>query len=403
MRSPFARYIGIAVLTAICGVVVALGADEDIPPFDVAEWLSMPDHMDFPWKVRIPAKSSWVNLQQRYVTGVSATIDGGDLEDTTNKRVLHFVLKVATSDNRWLPGYSYTRASIPSGVDRFHEIQYINRLYLRPGHYTVALIVYDPAFKQGNIYRKNVEVSRLKNDPLPELDRNMPDVEFIGTDQMLGQGKEWLPVKNNRYLCIDIVVNTSVDKPYSQYSSSVLQASSVLSHLELSKGSVRVTLLDALRMKTIFNRVDAVDFDWQQAIEVFKDQERAVIDIGTLGLQTQASAYLLDEFQKILEDSACGPGAESPLKIVIVVSGGWLKFAKDTRIHQIEPQDPDAVRFFYFNTYTYGESVGDQLYKMLKRTKPRRFLFDDPLFSRDPLLFRKALASLISDLEKLKQ
>jgi hypothetical protein len=394
MKSIFARYILAAASVAFCSTLGAFAAGEEAPPFDVAEWLSMPDHMDFPWKVYLTTKISRVDLQQRYMAGVHAYIDCGDLRDSRNQRDLHFVLKVATSDNRWFPGYSYTHTAIPSGVDRSHEIHYMDRVYLRPGRYILALIVYDPALKQGNVYRRNVEVSRLKNDPLPKLDSTLPDVDFVGTDVwLLGQGKEWLPVKNSRCLCVDIIANTSIDDPYRQYSRPILQASSVLSHLVLHKGRVRVTILDALRMKTLCSREDATDFDWQRAIEIYRDQERAMIDVGTLESRTQASAYLFDQFQKILNDSACVPGVESPLKIVIVVGAGRLKFAEHTRVEQIIAQDPASDRFYYFS---YTMESPDDLSKMLKGTKSRRLFFDDPF------LFRKALAELISDLEKLK-
>jgi len=399
MKLALIRCIFIALLITLCSAVFALCAEENLPPFDVGEWLNLPDHNDFPWKVRVYGPV--LTRQQRQQLTISATINGFDLEDVGRKRDLHFVLKVATADGRWIPGYSYTHGSVPSGMDWYHNIEYANILFVRPGRYTIVLIVYDAFLKQGNIVRKRVKVTGLSKDPLPELDRTLPEVEFTGGNQIvsrfsqfLSPSKEWLPVKNSRSLYVDIVVNTSIDEPYDRYSWPTLQASSVLSHLLLEKGCVRVTILDALRMKTLFDREDATNFDWQHAMQVFMEQERAVIDLGTLGSRTQASAYLDDVFQKILDEGACAPGEESPLRIVIVVGGGSFEFPKHTSVQQIVPQDPASVRFFYFR-YT-DIWLSDDLLDMLKRTKPQKFFIDQPL------VFRKALAELISDLEKYK-
>jgi len=399
LKLALIRCILITLLIALCSAVLALCAEEDLPPFDVEEWLNLPDHNDFPWKVRVYGPV--LTRQQRQQLTISATINGVDLEDVGSRRDLHFVLKVATANGRWIPGYSYTHGSVPSGMDWYHNIEYANILFVRPGRYTIVLIVYDAYLKEGNIVRKRVKVTGLSKDPLPELDRNLPEVEFTGGNQIvsrfsqfLSPGKEWLPVKNSHSLCVDIVVNTSIDEPYGRYSWPTLQASSVLSHLLLEKGRIRVTVLDALRMKTLFDREDAADFDWQNAMEVLMGQEGAVIDVGTLESRTQASAYMADVFQKILDDEACEPAEKSPLKIVIVVGGGWFEFPKHTSVQQIDPQDPASVRFFYFR-YT-DIWLSDDLSEMLKRTKPQKFFFDQPL------VFRKALAELISDLEKYK-
>ena len=82
----------------------------------------------------------------------------------------------------------------------------------------------------------------------------------------------------------------------------------------------------------------------------------------------------------------------SPIRIVIFVSSE-LRFDDGFKRVQIAPQDPRSVQFMYFYVAAQ-EFVTDDIFRMLKPAKPRCF------FLLDPSYFRKALASLISILEK---
>ncbi len=413
IRSRSTWWCAAAILTFIGTGALALSVDEDLLPFDVDQFLNGPEREDLPWKVSV--STAGPTLQQRYELRISATIYGGRFyPDITSRRDLHFVLKIAAEGDRWDPGYSHTRVAVPAQLNSSQIVTYRDGVYVRPGSYTVALMVYDPLLKKGNVWREHVDVRRLAKDPLPELERDLPDVEFIDHERawILAKGKEWLPVNNSRNLCIDIVANTSADYDsnprlglrsargpygvsirYKAHASSlqILQASSVLSHLKLNKGKVRVSILDTLRMKTLFDCEDAEDFDWQQASEVVAKQNPDIITKDQLGSQREASGYLLEVLSRIMEDEACAPEGESPLKIVIIVSSE-IRFAKETKISEVIPKNPAAVRFVYFPLSSYME---DELLKMLQPTKPR-------VYASDSRSFRWLLADLISYLEELK-
>ena len=387
--------------------------EDDPPPFDVVQWLSGPDREDFPWDVRVSAP--FLTLQQRSAVEIRAFFDGGILRERPVPHDLHFVVKVATGDNHWVPGCSHTRVPFPPQVGRFHAIEFADNVYLRPGLYTIALIAYDPILNKGNIWRRQVKVDALKKDKLPELDRNLRNIDFTSKDHPMAEGREWLPVNNKRSLCIDIVANTSMDwylnpglgrywtaPHYSRAArirepsvklTDVLQVASVLSHLGLQKGRVRVSIVDVLRVKTYLNREDAAVLDWQRANRIIEAGNPPTVDKDALASQTQASAYLVDKLSEILEDDACAPGMEHPLKIVIVVSTDMV-FAKHTPIRQIVPQGPASVLFFHYRI-PKGIPADDDLGKMLKPANPRTVTV------RDGLSFRKDLADLISHLERI--
>jgi hypothetical protein len=347
---------------------------------------------------------------------VQVTVELGRLAERAHERDFHFVLKVAGADGRWMDGHSYTHIPVPPGLDRSYRVNCISSVYLRPGRYTVAIIAHDSTFNRWNIRRSRVTVPRLKRDPLPELDRDQSDTEFISevpqnpprfTQPLwaLAGGKEYLPVANRRPLCVDIVVNTSADyKNYWRKSAwgfdyrvnalRMLQAASVLSHLQLRSGWVRISILDAFQMKRLFDREDGADFDWQRASEVVAKQNRTTIEANLLDPQMQPAAFLQNALQEISNDALCSTGDALASKIVIVVSRELL-FPKPKNIQPVLLQNPDSIRYFYF-CVTEWSYADDDLSKILKLTNPRRFSI------LTSLAFRTALAELISSLEQLK-
>jgi hypothetical protein len=201
---------------------------------------------------------------------------------------------------------------------------------------------------------------------------------------------KWPPLKNSRSLCIDVVAIISSDYDQNPRSSSyitprsVLSAASEFAQLKPQNGCVRITITDPLRMKTLFHHEDAKDFDWQYARQMMPKQKLGTISADVLRSQTEASAFLRDQLQKVLQDNACASGEEPPLKIVIVISHGIL-FAKHTKIQQVTPQRPASARFFYYAASEYAE---DDVFRMLKRTRPQKLIY--PKFQ-----------ALISEIEKL--
>ena len=399
---------------ALCRAVSGTGDIGGSPPFDVDQLLKGPDRNDFPWRAWVAAP--YLTVQQRHLVAVRATINCGRLNNKALRRDMHFVVKVGNADGRWIRELSYTRVRVPAGLDKAFQLQYVSGLYLRPGRYVIALIAYDDLLKKKNVLRRPVTVARLKNDPLPELDRKLPDVEFISeapesyfgkgyfeynSGWPMSEGMEWLPVKNSRHLCVDIVANTSVDNDNipgfrgGAPSSHTLRVSSVLSHLSLSSGQVRVSVIDALRMKTLIDRRDAAGFDWQGANRLVERQNPGTIDAGLLDPGTQGFDYLLDTLRRIAGDNPCAPKTKSPLKIVILVSGG-MQLPGNGHIPQAMRQTvlhgPGSIRFFCFSA---GNPGYDGLARILKQMKPQPAM----LSSGDPFAFRKSLAHLISIFE----
>jgi|WetSurMetagenome_2_1015567.scaffolds.fasta_scaffold381257_1 hypothetical protein len=218
----------------------------------------------------------------------------------------------------------------------------------------------------------------------------------------------FLLVKSQRPLRIDVVVNASVDSvddwkriltdfpDKSTKLTYLLACSSIVSHLIPSNGSIRVSILDTLKMKTFADRENAIDFDWESAIKTVAGQNPDTVDARSLGSQNKASAYFTDQLQKIIKcdaNDSCASAKESPLRIVIVVSHE-MKFTENKPVQKLVlPQDSASIRFFYFLMMERA-GVNDDIYRTLKSTNPKRYDISD--YSS----FLKALKALISEIEK---
>ena len=107
----------------------------------IDEWLAQGEHKTFAWKVHVSHPS--LTFQQRYRVWVTAAVDTDSLQSRSVQRDLHFVLKVADQDGKWLQGDTYNRFPINNKFDQPEDITFEAGLYLQPGSYTVAVLIYD--------------------------------------------------------------------------------------------------------------------------------------------------------------------------------------------------------------------------------------------------------------------
>ena len=410
MRAQIMRCSAILILVILCSPGIAPGADKRSLPFDIDQWLAYSKREDFSWSVSV--SRPYLTFQQRFVVRVSGRISGKRLPESEKGNDLHFLMEVASEDNAKVAGYAYDNVSVPPDIGEPYDVSFSSSVYLRPGSYTIKLIVYDSVSGKGNVQRKHIKVSPLKNDELPELDRDFKDIEFVTqTNEIFQSGREWLPVENSRCLCVDIVANVPLDRNQGNreefgrhYSNPVyvLRAASVLSHLGLQNGRIRLTLLDALQVKTVFIRKNPDSIDWQGTDWDLSYRENLqTIDYSTIKAQTEASADLLNLLNKIMKEDECTLKAKSPAKIVIVISGP-MKFAERTPVMRFNPgkvtQNGTPIHFFYFcipNSLSLGSS-DDDLDEMLNPEELQTYTV------LDPRSFRTALATFISRLESLE-
>lgn len=420
MRHLFVRLLITLILYVVYSVAIAGYKSDEPLPFDLEQWMEYQDRKDF--SISVDVLKPYLTLQQRTIVPVRATIDANGFGESREGPKFHLVLKVAPEGKDWDPGCAYMTVTLPRYRGKYAGFYYVaSGVYLSPGRYKILLIMYDSVSGRGNVHRKEVEVSPIKGKVIENLDHDLPDIEFA-TDPpqilsfghvngALASGWEWLPVNNSRSLCIEIVANAATDNNnknvedfgnHYAYPLHIMQVASVLSHLTLQNGRIRVTILDALQSKTYFDREDANLFDWQQASQgLLYPADPDTVEYGMMEAQSEASIYLIGRLHEIIRDDACAPAEAQPLKIVIVVSGP-LKFPVRTRVQQLNPQklmqNTSSTRFYFFRIVhtsysTYYDNSMDDLRKMMEPVKPQT------IEVKDPGSFREALISLISQLE----
>ena len=408
MNVPRCRYgllLGISIL-AVSGFLRAIQAPFPGEPQDA--WLRAPDHHDFEWKVQVVGP--WLSFQQRYVAGVQAALPirkmvraGVSLSD------LHFRVKVGDKDGNWFPGQFETVFVPPPDVAKGKELFFYARFFVRPGSYRIAVLVYDGRTRLSNVWKDSLEAPLLKTDPLPNLDRDLPAVQFESEKDRepfsSARSRLVLPVNTQHRVQLDVVVNLSLsdamntryhqapDWLYRTNAGMLLQIGRVLSQLELKDGCVRFSAIDILRQKVFADRVRGNEADWNELARSIEKLQRNRIDAHVLQQQKTTPAL----FAHFLEDTAadppsCGNPGAPPARVVVVVSDAFL-FPFKTEMASVLPERMRGVQCYFLQLNPVRGGTWDQMGRVLRPLHPKHWEFSNAT------RFRKVLAELVADIE----
>ncbi len=414
-RGPRQLFV-VAVIALWCAAFAVFAprcAAQHPPELQVGEWLRGPDRRDFPWDVRLLRPS--LTYGQRYEVTVVAEVRVGDLPPAARSRELHFVVKAADEQGRWFDDEDYNHQTITPQLDRSNVIRFISSVYLRPGKYVIAVIAYESLERGFNVGRQPVRVFGPSHDPLPQLDHDLPPLEFLDlapedAQVRLAQATlpSPLPVHNTGPMRVDVVLNLSSRFAYER----VFAMGAVLSRLGLDHGCVRVTGVDLTYPRILFDRVDSSEMFGGEATQKIVSLDDDKIDVGTLRERNSAPSFLRQLLSDMMYSStACSAGKE-PLRRLIVVVGHTYVFPKGTRVSGVWRPECRDCEFYYLQDYPWfstdvsrpylpgypiddlGPANPDQVRELLKPVRPRYFILAN---AED---FRKVLAQLISHLEK---
>jgi hypothetical protein len=407
----------------LCAAGPAFGEGNPPPELPIGTWLQGQNRQDFPWHVELG--QSWLTFQQRRYVQARITFRVRDLlRAGVSLRDLHLIVKLATEDGRWLQGQSYSRFEPPPGLGAGDEIHSLTNLYVRPGSYGVAVMAYDAANHRGNLWRGPLRVGSLKDDPLPGIDRTLPQVEFLpaalplrlgrgrGLASMitfdpwaLGQGELLLPVGNVRPVQVDIVANVSLslatdrrdseapDWEYQLNGATVLQISNALSQLNLKAGCVRFSALDVRRQKVFADQEDARTLDWSRLRQAIVGLNRNKIGVSTLAGQKHEPAFLAHYLEKLsAAPSPCERDGPPPVHILIVVSDAFI-FPNGTERTTVRPEITPVGLCYHLRLVPVAGARWDEIGTVLKPLHPLKVDFSDSV------RFRKTLAQMITGIE----
>ncbi|MCU1283906.1 MAG: hypothetical protein JWO13_256 [Acidobacteriales bacterium] len=392
----------------------------DLP---VQDWITQGEHTDFPWKVEI--SKPVLNYEQRILVKVTAAVRADKLQEQSVTRDLHFIVKMADESGKWTTTESYTPFPIVQKMDRHSDVQMETEMYIQPGKYRIATIVYDSVLKQRNLAFNKVEINAVPHDPLPELQKNLPQVEYLpGSsegDDLFGEEHVTLPVATLRPVQLDIIIDTGkyedaedrttgpidtdqygrrlprrlgrfpVAAPVkdSVYLTRLLQSAAVLSGIKPSDGCVRVTALDPLKRRMIFAPTQVNKLDWETWREKLLAKDGDLVNVADYAGRREAPKF----FQEQLESVMAEPGeCRSAARIILVLSNG-KHFADKTTKPRVDPHRcAGKCEIFYLHQEGREEHDSDELKIMLSAATI--------LDAKDPAQFRQKLADLIKMIER---
>lgn len=392
----------IVVLWMLTAVGFAAADKPSRPNIAVEELVKGPDRAEIPWKVKmLPPRLMY---QQRFLVQMKARIPADAISGTN--RVLHFVIKAQTEDGQWLKDEQYNNYPVPANLGKGQDIEYATGVYLRPGNYTLALIAYEAKTNKTNVIHKAVRVERVKNDPFPELDTLIPQVEFpvgfpqqdVGDDRIsdgelfpIAHQDHWVPINNKVPIQLDIVLDVSRggaagDEYYRRYVGLVVQIGNVLSHMEVESGCIRVSVTDILRMKTIFDRTGENTLDWDKFEQQVEKYDQNTVDAGVLANKKGPARFAQRFFRTLYSDQGrCG----AVRHYVILVSANW-RLPSVSGEERLGAEDRERATLFWLTGPAW--EGGPHLSDVVKPAEPRQLTIGRP---QD---FRKAIGTLVKEL-----
>ena len=191
--------------------------------------------------------------------------------------------------------------------------------FVLPGDYSVSAAIYDPvthehAFTQKKLHVAPLKNAPLKNDPLPGAWEGLPRVEFIPADAE--DFDAWylpgitsrlrLPVETHRNVHLEVIVNTTPSENVTdslgelrRNMSAVIPALKTISQMELSQGSIDVTLVDLMRRRSVPVR------NPDELKRFFAETNPGIVDVHALDSQWKMRSFFSEQLTaRISEEPA---------------------------------------------------------------------------------------------------
>lgn len=360
-----------------------------------------------------------LDFSQRLVVGVRATVPA----DVKGGRPDWYIyLGIADGNGRWSLNYDHSHIDLRQVPPNARPLPWHGYAFVRPGTYRIALVAYDAINERHFVWRKTMQVERLT--VLPDIDRDLPTVEFVDPDRIPPPVPEYIPIHTHAPMQVDVVFNLTGNEQLSltpnnldsfrhpNLENGMRGAAGVLSQLAPAQGCVRVSAIDILHLKVVLDRSPADAPSnlnrVQQAILSLSDS--AAIDIHSLMGRTKAREFFHQFVDKIVSDNvACSAEFVGAGRAIIVVSDS-LVFPESSDTTPVVASQSRSSHIFHIrfsspsihvSTADSAEFRGpidvryslDEVGHMLSPLHPRNF---DVVEAKD---FRRAVAEIVQDIE----
>jgi hypothetical protein len=413
-------------------------------PFE--KWLAEGDQGKFHWSAHLTAGE--LSNHQRLKAKIDLQVDGNELASRRGHGFLVMLVQLEDADHRVYRTHGSVDLQQVTEAAAKSDLVYTQEVFLRPGEYQVALAIFDTKTGDHSTLLRKIHANPLKNDPFPSAWDDLAAVEFMGANDApdswylpQASGKLRLPVEARRPVRLEVLVNASpttagpgarTGQVNNRSLVDLLPALKVISQVKLSKGTLRVSLLDLTRQSVLFeqNLADpkpAGELDWPELRAALMKADPNKIDARSLEHRNRNAQFFVEEVRERLGLGSGRSGESSkdqpPVTVGIVLSGP-MAFESGEDRHPIENTNGFAGKLYYIRYHSLPplqpqaafveplrngrRNVGplpslkqlpqeplDGLENLVKPLQPR--LFD----VYTPEQFRKAIATLFDEISRM--
>jgi hypothetical protein len=404
--------------------------DPAFAQFRASEWITRNDAGPIRWTTRVSTPK--LDRYQRLRANVEIQIDGDELVKRRGRGELLMLVQLTNGQKRIYRTHKpLDLTDVSDSAGKLNFI-YTQEAYLLPGDYQVALGVVDTATGERGAVQRSLHVNALKSDPLPELWRQLPPVEWITDppDDLLlpsVNGRLNIPVESGRPIRFEVLANVTpalVEEeltggpPSTLNLREVIPVFRILAEMNVRNGSLSVSLADVSRQQVVFRQTGEQDLSTADVEEALKAADPQKIDARSLAKRAKNAKFFLNEVSRRME----GTGEAVPVTVVLSAPMAFAsaedRRAPDTggrkdgklyylRFHPERPARPvrfpplgEEPRIGRHGTPPLHErpaylEIPDELGSMLKPLHPRTF----DIYSPDD--FRKALKTILDEVKQL--
>src|SRR5262249_50828077 len=159
----------------------------------------------------VRVRQPYLRVDQRIEVSYSARLSGKDLNRGGNDHELFLISRVSSPEGEWLNEPKIVRNTLSGELPKNVDIQFFMRVVVQPGDYLLWVALYDRKTGKHNVAKRRLRVSELRGDPLPDLYRRMPLVEFPEVSETerddvgFVTGQLNLPVRNRHPLQVELI------------------------------------------------------------------------------------------------------------------------------------------------------------------------------------------------------
>ena len=383
-------------------VQIGDGIPLDLKSIPISDWINAGEQAEIPWDLRL--SDPHLRIDQRLEVSYLIRLNAKDLNRTGKAHELFFVSRISSPDGEWLDQPNIARYVVEQELPKGVQTQFFMRVCVQPGDYVLWLVLYDRQTGKHNVARRRIRVPEFRGDPLPDIYRHMPLVEFPQIDESEQNGpgfltsRLYLPVHNKHALEVELISTLSPPEQWTgrtrvlrSHNDNTIGAIIALSQLELAGGTLSITGLDLVRHQVIFEEPSIHGPNWQSLMEALKKAQSPELSAQALQGSKNNGAF----FREFLSQRINSEGFDgSPIRVLIIVTSSQL-FQRGSDLTPLQVEGDCRCRVYHLRFRLNMADVFDEIEKIVKPLHPRTFNLITP---RD---LRKAIAEIVADLEKL--